>query len=155
MQKPLNCNLFAVINLKCMARYSQIKKILKSHKLRVTEGRIDVLEFFLRQNKTLSFRDLEEEFKDSDRVTLYRTLNSFTENGLIHKIPDDSGFATYGLCHDTCDANDHAHDHMHFKCNACGTIECLEQNIPEVKIPGYTVTEANLILKGTCKNCAA
>lgn len=138
-----------------MIRYSDIKKVLKEHKLRVTAGRIDILEFFHRQNRTLSFKDLEDEFKDSDRVTLYRTLNAFTDKGVLHKIPDDSGFATYGLCHDSCDSEDHNHDHMHFKCNECGTIECLEQNIPTVKIPGYKVTEANLILKGTCKTCAA
>lgn len=139
-----------------MARYSKIKNILKSHKLRVTEGRIDILEFFLRQKRTLSFKDLENEFTDSDRVTLYRTLNAFTDNGVLHKIPDESGFATYGLCHDTCDSGDHKHDHMHFKCNECGTIECLEQNIPTVTIPvGYQVQEANLILKGVCKTCAA
>ena len=138
-----------------MARYSEIKQILKSHKLRVTDGRIDILDFFLRQNRTMSFKDLEEEFKNSDRVTLYRTLNAFTENGVLHKIPDDSGFATYGLCHDSCDSEDHRHDHMHFKCNECGTIECLEQNIPVIKIPGYQVKEADLILKGVCKTCAA
>ena len=136
-----------------MARYSEVKKILKTHKLRVTDGRIDVLEYFLRQNRTMSFKDIEEEFKDSDRVTLYRTLSAFTEHGVLHKIPDDSGYATYGLCHDTCDSEDHHHDHMHFKCNECGTIECLEQNIPTIKIPGYQVTEANLILKGVCKTC--
>ncbi len=138
-----------------MIRYSDIKKVLKAHKLRVTAGRIDILEFFHRQNRTLSFKDLEDEFKDSDRVTLYRTLSAFTDKGVLHKIPDDSGFATYGLCHDACDSEDHNHDHMHFKCNECGTIECLEQNIPTVKIPGYKVTEANLILKGICKTCAA
>jgi len=138
-----------------MVRFSEIKKILKSHKLRVTDARIDTLEFFLSQNRTLSFKDLENEFDESDRVTLYRTLNSFVEHGVLHKIPDDSGFATYGLCHDTCDSGDHNHDHMHFKCNECGTIECLEQNIPSIKIPGYTVMEANLILKGICKTCTA
>ena len=138
-----------------MAYYSELKKILKSHKLRVTDGRIDILEFFLRQKKAISFKDLEEEFKDSDRVTLYRTLSAFAEKGVLHKIPNDSGFATYGLCHDTCDSEDHRHDHMHFKCNECGSIECLEQNIPVIKIPGYEVQEADLILKGICKTCAA
>ncbi len=138
-----------------MVRYNEIKNILKSHKLSVTSVRVDVLEFFIRENRTLSFKDLEDEFKKSDRVTLYRTLNSFTERGVLHKIPDDSGFATYGLCHDTCDSDDHKHDHMHFKCNECGTIECLEINIPPVKVPGYQVTEANLILKGICNTCVA
>lgn len=135
-------------------RYSDVKNILKAHKLKATAGRIDVLDFFLRQNRTLSFKDLENEFTESDRVTLYRTLSSFTENGVLHKIPDDSGFATYGLCHDTCDSEDHKHDHMHFKCNECGTIECLELHVPTVKIPGYQVKEANLILKGICKICS-
>lgn len=138
-----------------MLRYSNIKEILKSHKLRVTTVRVDVLEYFVRQNRTLSFKDLETTFADFDRVTLYRTLNAFTDSGVLHKIPDDSGFATYGLCHDTCSADDHNHDHMHFKCNECGIIECLELNIPPVKVPGYTVTEANLILKGICNKCAA
>lgn len=114
-----------------------------------------MLDYFLQQKRTLSFKDLEDEFTDSDRVTLYRTLNAFTDNGVLHKIPDESGFATYGLCHDTCDSGDHKHDHMHFKCNECGTIECLEQNIPAVSVPGYQVQEANLILKGICKTCVA
>jgi len=138
-----------------MARYSEIKKILKSHNLRVTDGRVDVLEYFLRQKNSLSMKDLQEELKDSDRVTLYRILSAFTENGVLHKIPDDTGVVTYGLCHDTCGAEDHNHDHMHFKCDTCGNIECLEQNIPPVKIPGYQIKEANLILKGVCKSCAA
>lgn len=138
-----------------MLKYNEIKTILKTHKLSVTVVRVDVLDFFIRMNRALSFKDLEDEFKDSDRVTLYRTLSSFTEHGVLHKIPDDSGFATYGLCHDTCSSDDHKHDHMHFKCNECGKIECLELNIPTVEVPGYKVTEANLILKGTCNNCAA
>ena len=138
-----------------MARYSEIKKILKSHKLRVTDGRIEVLEYFLRENKTLSIKDLHEELKDSDRVTLYRILNAFTENGVLHKVPGDSGMVTYGLCHDTCDDKNHNHDHMHFKCDECGITECLDQLIPPITIPGYLVKEADLILKGVCSRCAA
>ena len=138
-----------------MTRYSEVKKILKTHKLKVTDVRMDVLDYFLRNKWTLSFKDLEKEFHDSDRVTLYRTLNSFTEHGVLHKIPDDSGHITYGLCHDTCDSDDHNHDHMHFKCEECGNIECLDQHIPAISVPGYKVKEANLLLKGTCRTCAA
>ena len=138
-----------------MVRFSEVKKILKNHKLRVTDGRIDVLEFFMNQKKALSFKDLEEEFKGYDRVTLYRTLHAFTEHGVLHKIPDDSGFATYGLCHNTCDSDEHNHDHIHFKCNECGSIECLDQHIPTIEVPGYHVTEANIILNGICKTCVA
>ena len=138
-----------------MARYGDIKKILKSHNLRVTDGRIDVLAHFLRKDGALSIKDLQDELKESDRVTLYRILSAFTKNGVLHKIPDDSGMITYGLCHDTCGVDNHQHDHMHFKCDECGVVECLDQVIPMISIPGYKVKEANLILKGICKRCAA
>ena len=139
--------------IEIMARYSEVKKILKSHNLRITDGRVDMLEFFLEHKRALTIKDIQDEFKDSDRVTIYRTINSFTDHGVIHKIPDESGIPSYGLCHETCDAEDHHHDHMHFKCNECGIIECLDQDIPHIDIPGYKVSEANMILKGTCKTC--
>lgn len=134
-------------------KYSELKQILKNHKLRVTDCRMDVLGHFLDQKKALSFKNLEDKFQDYDRVTLYRTLHSFTDNGVLHKIPDDSGFATYGVCHQTCDAEEHHHNHMHFKCNTCGLIECLDEHLPKIELPGYKVEEANLILNGICKAC--
>ncbi len=135
-------------------KYSSLKQILKNHKLRITDSRMDVLDFFLNQKKALSFKDLMDRFSEYDRVTLYRTLNSFTDNGVLHKIPDDSGFATYGVCHDTCDAEEHHHNHMHFKCNECGIIQCLDEHLPDIKLPGYQVQEANLILNGICQVCS-
>lgn len=134
-------------------KYSDLKSILKNHKLRVTDCRMDVLEHFLDKKKALSFRDLEDRFTDYDRVTLYRTLQSFTENGVLHKIPDDSGFATYGVCYDTCDADHHHHNHMHFKCTICGNIECLDEHLPPIDLPGYKILDANLIINGICKVC--
>ncbi len=136
-------------------KYSDLKSVLKNHKLRVTDTRMDVLEFFVKQNKALSFKDLEDRFSDYDRVTLYRTLNSFTENGVLHKIPDDSGFATYGVCYDTCSHDHHRHDHMHFKCKQCGEIKCIDEHIPIISIPGFEIHEANMILTGVCPNCLA
>ena len=138
-----------------MARLSEIKNILKTHNLSVTDRRIDILDYMIRENRTISLKDLENEFDKFDRVTLYRTIKSFTKNGLIHKVPNDDGHATYGLCHNTCHPDEHAHDHIHFKCNECLTIVCLEHEIPKIEVPGYLVEEANLILKGTCKSCSA
>lgn len=136
-------------------KYSELKKSLKNHKLRTTDCRMDVLEHFQQQKKALSFKDLEDKFKEYDRVTLYRTLHSFTENGLLHKIPGDSGSATYGLCED-CDVKEHHHNHMHFKCNNCGTTECINIpiNIPSVALPAeYEMTDVDVIISGVCKEC--
>ena len=135
-------------------KYSDFKKLLKNHTLRVTDCRIDVLERFYRTNHALSFKDLEHDLNDYDRVTLYRTLQSFIGKGLLHKIPNDNGFASFGLCSGECTNSAHNHDHIHFKCNTCGHIECLPEHlVPKVELPGYEIAEQNLIVNGVCKNC--
>jgi Fur family ferric uptake transcriptional regulator len=132
------------------------KTILRSHKLRITDCRTDVIEFFLNGKKALSQGDLERKFAQYDRVTLYRTLNSFLESGILHKIPNSTGVATYGLCHETCTPKHHEHNHIHFKCNNCGQIECLDDKaVPTVSLPfGYQVETVNLIVDGICAQCA-
>lgn len=132
------------------------KHILKNHGLRITDCRLDVLEYFLSKKKALSQGDLESEFTGYDRVTLYRTLGSFLESGILHKIPNETGTATYGLCHETCGPEDHIHNHIHFKCNECGEIECLDDKaVPQVNIPkGYQAHMVNVIVDGVCLSCA-
>ena len=125
-----------------------IRQILKNHSLRVTDCRIDVL------NKFFSTRELEDEFIQYDRVTMYRTLHSFVDKGILHSIPDDSGFARYGICHETCTPEEHAHNHIHFKCHECGNIECIpDHHAPDINLPGYKVKDVNMILNGVCEHC--
>lgn len=136
---------------------SDLKKdILSSRNLRVTDCRLDVIEYFLEEKSALSQGDLEVQFKQYDRVTLYRTLNSFLDSGILHKIPNATGVATYGLCHETCSPEHHEHNHIHFKCNTCGQIECLDdKTVPSVTVPtGYQVEGVNLIVDGVCAQCA-
>lgn len=135
-------------------KYSDYKKLLKNHALRITDCRIDILEKFHQANRALSFKDLETTLADYDRVTLYRTLHSFIDKGLLHRIPSDDGFASFGLCSSECTEEAHHHNHVHFKCNLCGHIECLpHHDVPEINLPGYEVKETNLIVNGICKVC--
>lgn len=133
----------------------RLKEILKEHNLRITNCRLDVMEFFMEENRALSQGDLETKFNNYDRVTLYRTLNSFLESGILHKIPNESGSATYGLCHETCSPDHHHHNHVHFKCNNCGQIECMESlTVPVVALPqNYLAESQNLIVDGICAKC--
>ena len=138
----------------CLMDYlSELKHILKSHKLSVTDCRLAVLGHMRELNRTISLSDLEKEFDQFDRVTLYRTIKLFAEHGLIHKVPSDSGYATYGVSRATCAPNESNHDHMHFKCTACGKMECLELHVPTVEVPGYLINNADVILSGVCKIC--
>ncbi len=139
-----------------MPKREVLKDILRSHDLRVTTCRLDVIEFFIKEKKTLSQSDLEQHFRHHDSVTLYRTLNTFFDSGIIHKIPNSTGVATYGLCHDTCTPDHHEHNHIHFKCKECGQVECLvDKAVPSISVPlGYKVEAVNLIVDGICAKCA-
>ncbi len=133
-----------------------IEQILKQHNLRVTQIRLEVLSYFQSNKNALTHAVLETHFaKKFDRVTIYRTLTSFLENGLLHKIPDDSGATKYALCHH--EGNVHTHDdhHVHFKCKKCDKIECLYNlEIPKLHLPKkYKMENANLLIEGICAAC--
>lgn len=132
-------------------------KILQDHHLRITNCRKEVLNTFLEKQSALSHSDLEEVLKkDFDRVTLYRTLKTFLENDLIHKVMDDSGATKYALCSHTPEGeHSHDHDHVHFKCEKCGKTICIEEAIlPEILLPkGYVNKETSLLIQGICDKC--
>jgi Fur family transcriptional regulator, ferric uptake regulator len=131
------------------------EKILRSYHLRSTPTRQQVLHLFLQKEYALSHNDIEKEVSESsDRVTLYRTLKTFLDRGLIHKVLDDEGGLKYALCNDACTSSHHHHDHVHFKCTKCGQTSCLSVDIPALKLPkGYKIKELNVLAQGVCENC--
>ncbi len=134
----------------------KIDHILKSHDLRITQVRLDILSQFISKQSALSHADLESYFdKKLDRVTIYRTLNSFLENGILHKVTDDTGVAKYALCKHESTEHTHDDNHVHFKCKQCEKIECLHDiEIPKLSLPKkYLVTSSNLLIEGICATC--
>jgi Fur family transcriptional regulator, ferric uptake regulator len=134
-----------------------VRDTLRNHHLRSTACRENVLETFQNREAALSHGDLEGALKNKhfDRVTIYRTLKTFLEKGIIHKVLDDEGMR-YALCRERCTEDNHNHDHVHFKCTDCGQTSCLEKlHIPAVKLPsGYRAQEVNLLIQGLCAECA-
>lgn len=136
---------------------AEVKRLLKNHSLRLTQSRGDVISVFLDKNIAISHGDIESEVDGKyDRVTIYRTLKSFIDKGLIHKVLDDSGATRYALCHDECSEEAHQHNHIHFKCQECNETTCLEfVDIPEVNLPkGYKAKESNYLISGVCDKCS-
>ncbi len=131
--------------------------ILKSHQLRITNCRRGVLKAFLRKGRALSHADLEETLKDNfDRVTIYRTLKTFLEGDLIHKVLDDTGVIKYALCAHDASEEHHDHEHVHFKCEVCGQTQCIEEiSLPSITLPkGFIGKEMNLLVQGICDKCS-
>ncbi len=133
----------------------QAEHILADNKIRVTPVRLKVLEVFLGHKTAISHSMLEEKLSGTDRVTLYRTLKSFEENGIIHKAVDGTNSARYALCHVDCSHHQHVDNHAHFHCEICDSTNCIQEiEVPDVQLPeGFTSSSTHLIIKGICKNC--
>jgi Fur family transcriptional regulator, ferric uptake regulator len=134
---------------------SEIPAILEKHNLRKTSIRSEVLAMFMDKPFALSHANIEDVFgKKYDRVTIYRTLHSFEENGLIHKVPDDTGVLKYAMCLEACTSHSHHDEHIHFFCNRCSRTYCLAIHIPSVSLPsGYEISGLSLTAYGVCVEC--
>lgn len=135
-----------------------IKTILKDFDLRNTSCREEILDIFLQKDFALSHGDIESRMQDGfDRVTVYRTLKTFLDKGIIHKVLDDEGVAKYAICKEACTHDAHHHEHVHFKCVNCGLTNCLDNvQIPAISLPkGYQLQETNLLMQGVCQLCSA
>ncbi|BDD06392.1 Fur family transcriptional regulator [Aureibacter tunicatorum] len=132
-------------------------EIFKKYDLRVTKCRRAIIDMLEESDCALAHSDLEEQLKEFDRVTLYRTLNTFLEIGIVHKVLDDHGVAKYALCNDSCDGakKQHSHEHVHFKCKICDKTTCIDSvEVPEISLPeGFKVEETNILIVGVCKFC--
>ncbi len=105
-------------------------------------------------DKALSHEDIETALDgEMDRVTIYRILQGFEEEGLIHRITDEGGKWFYAMCH-SCNEGHHHDNHIHFQCTECHTLSCLDIKINQPHLPnGYSIKEINYLISGCCPNC--
>jgi Fur family ferric uptake transcriptional regulator len=132
-----------------------IDDILRRNSLSVTESRKKILNLFLNIHGALAHGDIERKAGEKfDRVTVYRTLQTFVEKGIIHTIPTTDNSVRYALCKD-CTEGHHHDNHVHFICNQCGTTLCLDDvAVPEIRLPkGFSLNEIEVVAKGVCKDC--
>ncbi|RZK11408.1 MAG: transcriptional repressor [Flavobacterium sp.] len=88
-----------------------------------------------------------------DRATIYRVLNQFCEDGMVHRIVADDGKQYFAVCR-KCDQQQLPDNHFHFRCTSCQTIECLPA-VVNFSLPlNYSVEKVNCVLIGVCKDCA-
>jgi Fur family ferric uptake transcriptional regulator len=141
-----------------MAEDDPIARLLKRSKLRRTPARAGVLEILAKASRPLGAVEVLEKLPPhTDAVTVYRTLNTFTRKGVLHRIRGEDRVWRYAL------GNPHesqAHQHPHFVCEECGKVECLK----EAEIPGdfirslgvqtrYTIHYPEVVLHGVCPRC--
>ena len=135
---------------------SEIKDILKRNQLSVTASREKILQLFIDHNGALAHGDIEKKAGEKfDRVTVYRTLQTFVDKGIIHSIPTADNSIRYALCKDNCRQGHHHDQHVHFVCNNCNNTYCLDDVVtPEIRLPkGYSTRHIEVVVEGVCVNC--
>lgn len=121
---------------------------------RNTPAKQEILLMLKDAHSALSQDMIEQQMKGTvDRVTIYRVLNSFCEDGVVHKIVSDEGKNYFALCTE-CKEGHHNHDHFHFRCLKCNKVECLQEHVI-FKLPaGYKAQSVNCWISGVCDKCA-
>lgn len=136
---------------------ANIIKILEANVVKPTPMRMLVLEQMLKQTASLSLSELEHLLYPADRITIYRTLQTFVKNGIAHAIDTANNGSVYALCADGCNHQAHIDQHPHFICENCKKISCCTDFIftlqQKPNTPEYIINKVEMTLKGLCSDC--
>lgn len=136
-----------------MKRLDIIKR-LEEHGVKATANRILVFSVLEQSTSPLSMAEIVDILETLDRSSVFRTLNVFSDNDLVHCIDDGSGSLKYEVCR-----REHhcAQDmHAHFLCTRCGRLYCLDNvAIPSISLPNaFEANSYNFVIKGICASCS-
>lgn len=123
---------------------------------RNTVARTTILDIITDSNIALSHAEIKDKTKNlCDRVTIYRVLDRLVDEGLVHKIVNIDGVVKYASC-EICTEEHHHHDHhhVHFSCELCKSVTCLDEVQPTFKLPeNYKIKEIHFTISGICPKC--
>lgn len=111
----------------------------------MTKNRQAILDVLQTDCNILSAADIHEQLPHMDLTTIYRTLDLFTEHGLIKKLTFDEQEARYEYQHTP---------HHHAVCRECHRV--LHVTFPDDSIKaalaeeGFTPETVDITIKGVC-----
>jgi Fur family ferric uptake transcriptional regulator len=131
-----------------------VRDTLRSAGLRRTPAREQVLGTIDALRKPVTHGELAAAIGGLDEITLYRTLTTFVEAGLVHRVQGLDGAWRYCAQpegREGCPGN-----HAHFLCTDCRSMTCLvDAPMPRVEVPpGAEVHGRHFLVYGRCVTCA-
>jgi len=133
----------------------QAQRMLRAAKLYCTKCRVAILGVLLGANRPLRQDEIAVRLgrKRPNKVTIYRTLESFCAVGMVHKAFVQDRTVHFELAN-RCRA---IRCHPHFTCKNCGITRCLVGlKVPMVKglKKGFVIHRQQVRLEGLCPACA-
>jgi Fur family ferric uptake transcriptional regulator len=118
-----------------------------------------VVELLGRQDCCLTAQEIFDRLRAEGRrvgiASVYRVLEQLTRDGFVQRIDIGEGTSRFEPIHE---GGDH---HHHLVCDGCGKVEAfaddeLERALRKVEgQTGYSVAGHDVVLRGTCRGCAA
>lgn len=122
---------------------------------RNTVAKTEIHQLITRSGIAWSHAEIQKELDGlCDRVTIYRVLERLTDEGLIHRVVTIDGVVKYAGCHG-CSVTHHHDHHLHFSCEKCKSVTCIENVYPAFSLPRkYKVKDVNFMVSGLCPQCS-
>jgi Fe2+ or Zn2+ uptake regulation protein len=132
------------------------KALLRKSGYKATPSRIAILEVFKRFKRPLSAQGIIAELpRTADQVTVYRTLKSLKEKGIVKQVDLRHNHAHYELANMA--------EHHHLICLRCGKVEdvhhcgvdAIEASVLRSSKHFAEIRQHALEFYGICKSCSA
>lgn len=123
--------------------------------MRNTVAKQAILEILNNSETALSQTEVQQILPQGlcNRVTIYRVLDRLVKENLIHEITNIDGVVKYANCK-KCNRN-HSHQHLHFSCENCNSVTCIENVEPQFNLPmEYEIKKINFMVSGICPSCS-
>lgn len=127
--------------------------LLASKGLRVTEQRITVLEALSTCKAPVSHPELAQMLLKHglDRATVYRSLLSLEEAGLVLKTQLGDNVWRFELFQEGSQVHK---EHAHFVCTTCGDVSCLPRAAVKFVGDAMKIKVEEIQVRGQCTQCA-
>jgi Fur family ferric uptake transcriptional regulator len=133
----------------------RIEMMLSKTGLKKTRQRIDILKVLVNAKRPLTAEQIGCRLagESPNKVTIYRTIESFVDAGLVHRAYLRDRTQHYEL-------GEHCTQmqcHPHFTCTKCGSTRCMpDSTVGMVKglEQGFVVHRQQVRLEGICPRCA-
>jgi Fur family peroxide stress response transcriptional regulator len=130
----------------------QIEEAIRAAGLRCTPQRVAVLDYLVRHPDHATVEELwpalNKRHIQASRATVYNTLHTLAEAGLVREFKLDGNAARYDACLDP---------HHHFVCDLCGGVKDLEWfEVPALdrKRAGVrSIRSYEIVVRGVCSKC--
>jgi Fur family ferric uptake transcriptional regulator len=131
-------------------------RYLREHNLPVTAQRLAIAEVLLGADRHLSAEEVAEAVSERGRnvgtATVYRTIDTLLESGLIVERDFGEGFRRFEAARDVP-------NHEHLVCTQCGKVEEFRDERLErmttivAESRGFARQRHRLVIHGICKDC--